>query len=151
MGSCDLSFARMLTVAMLLGVAGCVAVDPSTEIPGGTPYVRISNGGSMFGSSSATVYEGDVAVFRAAGPDVEDRVSLVTLRAGAFERIEAAALRIMSDVESLTGPQCLDYGIDVIEVNGPDATSRLEAACPDEDMRAAQNDLRRLLNEEIVE
>lgn len=149
----NLNFIGLLTVGFL-AAAGCAPVDPGAQIPAGSAYVRVANGGSLFGSSSATVFAGDVAIFRARTGAGEERARLVTLRAGAFERIREAALDLTAQTEGQDAgePQCLDYGVDVIEVNtGAGIEALVSAGCPVEGVTAAQGALRRMLQAEIVE
>jgi hypothetical protein len=145
---------RFLLTLLVLSLSGCGTGDLAAQIPPQTAYVRVSNGGSLFGSSSAYVYAGDVAVFRAQSGGTDERVSMVTLRTGAYGRIRAAAVGYARAIEgqSAQEPLCLDYGVDVIEVHdGVQPQASVSAGCPVEDLVAAQAALRRMIQEEIAQ
>ena len=145
---------HVLTVAVLVAVVACAPKDPRDQISAGTDYVLISSSvGHSVAEATAQVYAGDVAVFFSRTSEGRERARLVTLRAGAFERLRVAALEAVGRLRgaSVFDPTCGEqlHRIEVSEGRGE--PSRMQTQCLSDAFGSAQAELRRLLDAEIVE
>lgn len=131
-------------------MAACGTSQSDYIAPDDGAAVFVTSGGSIFGGSSVYVYTDDVAVFSTNDGTPESVVHTIEpLRPGAFDRIREGALRVVGRTESVTGPQCQDYGFDVIGVTGlAGEPLTVSAACPDTAIVAAQGEVYALIDAE---
>ena len=135
--------------ALALACALSACVPSVAEPPVGTAYVELSNGGSLFGSSSMKIYADDTIVTQSSDPrDKAPKVSRAKGPEGAYSRV-AALLRAEGPKVAAqlrrSGPAeaCLDYGTDTILAEPP--IGRFESvsgACPSPIFDAFQSRVR---------
>lgn len=130
---------RMLVPVFAVLLAACAA--KSAAPPDGTPYVEISNRGSIFGENITRVYQGDILYTSShEGYPQKSRENWAAGRPGVYEEIAKLAARKGLGVAKRIKKSeftCADYGVDRVEVVPPRGAFHLVTSdCPDPAMSA---------------
>lgn len=141
----------LLVVILTISLSGCVYGRPEINWDG--PYVLVRSGVRDGDTWSATVYEGDVVIFRAPGDDREDR--RLPMRAGSFREIlrhtKEMIPRVREEVSSTQSFDCEAPVSDSIQYGDWLGTvSVLPTYCPHPSLDAAMAELRRMINDALV-